>query len=412
MSTMTCTNNVSTLADVNSVLVVKRTFFEVVDESVGIFPNGACRRVCSDPSLFGTCEREQLRLASSGREDDVEFEMNGLSDTETTPGDIAQNGAGTADSTEPSEHESEAHEPESSASGVSVPCCYNSSTVADDASEKESTLGRLVSENARLALENKLLRDNARLTLENKLLSQGLMSKGSMAFASWWQQHCESPDAEAEPGMQLPEPGNSMQQGNTPDRSGGNQAVPVARLNRSSHPSLAKAGSRAAADKGRSVQQMAKHHAAKDEARTTIMLRNLPNNYSRAMVLAMLNDEGFALKYNFLYLPIDFKSHACLGYAFINLVSTEATAEMWNTFNGYSKWMLPSRKVCSVSWSGPHQGLTAHVERYRNSPVMHPSIPDEYKPVVFEEGVRVVFPPPTKAPRAPRVRSHREHAAA
>ena len=28
-------------------------------------------------------------------------------------------------------------------------------------------------------------------------------------------------------------------------------------------------------------------------------------------------------------------------------------------------------KVCRVTWSGPHQGLAAHVERYRNSPVMH-----------------------------------------
>ena len=30
----------------------------------------------------------------------------------------------------------------------------------------------------------------------------------------------------------------------------------------------------------------------------------------------------------------------------------------------------------------------AHVERYKNSPVMHKSVPDEYKPVIFADGVR------------------------
>lgn len=142
------------------------------------------------------------------------------------------------------------------------------------------------------------------------------------------------------------------------------------------------------------------------ELRTTVMLRNLPNNYTRAMVLQMLDDEGFAAKYNFLYLPIDFHSRACLGYAFINLMEPALVPRFFAKFSGYSKWVLPSRKMCGVSWSGPHQGLMAHAERYRNSPVMHASVPDEYKPVVLQDGVRVAFPPPTKAPRAPRLRHH------
>ena len=28
-------------------------------------------------------------------------------------------------------------------------------------------------------------------------------------------------------------------------------------------------------------------------------------------------------------------------------------------------------QVCEVSWSGPKQGFKAHVDRYKNSPVMH-----------------------------------------
>jgi phosphatidylglycerophosphate synthase len=51
-----------------------------------------------------------------------------------------------------------------------------------------------------------------------------------------------------------------------------------------------------------------------------------------------------------------------------------------------------------------HKGLGAHIERYRNSPVMHESVPDEYKPAMYTRGVRVPFPPPTKNLRMPRIR--------
>lgn len=135
------------------------------------------------------------------------------------------------------------------------------------------------------------------------------------------------------------------------------------------------------------------------------MLRNVPNNYTRAMLLGMLDDEGFAGCYDFLYLPVDFNSGACLGYAFVNLVDPSFVERFWVTFDGYARWLLPSRKVCRVSWSGPHQGLEAHVARYRNSPVMHETVRDEFKPVLFSNGYRMAFPGPSKLPRAPRIRN-------
>lgn len=143
------------------------------------------------------------------------------------------------------------------------------------------------------------------------------------------------------------------------------------------------------------------------QGRTTVMLRNLPNNYNRTMLLAMLDSEGFKGQYNFLYLPVDFKSKACLGYAFVNLITPEVVPVFHRKFEGFSKWALPSRKVCAVSWSGPHQGLEEHIERYRNSPVMHDTVPEEYKPLLFERGVRMAFPPPSKNPQVPRVRNLR-----
>merc|ERR1719261_1962055 len=140
------------------------------------------------------------------------------------------------------------------------------------------------------------------------------------------------------------------------------------------------------------------------EWRTTVMLRNMPNNYTRDMLLDLVNSMGFTGCYDFAYLPVDFKSQAGLGYAFINFVSTAEAQRCFERFEGFSDWRVPSEKVCTVTWGSPYQGLEAHIERYQNSPVMHHSIPDEWKPVLLEDGVRVVFPAPTKPIKTPKIR--------
>lgn len=153
------------------------------------------------------------------------------------------------------------------------------------------------------------------------------------------------------------------------------------------------------------AEQQPRTKADQVESRTTVMLRNMPNNYTRAMLLALLDEEGFAGKYDFLYIPFDFSRRAGLGYAFINLVDAASAQRFWRTFNGFSRWVIPTAKVSTVSWSDPLQGLAANVERYRNSPVMHPKVPEEYRPVLLKNGVRVEFPKPTKAIRPPMSRS-------
>jgi hypothetical protein len=141
-----------------------------------------------------------------------------------------------------------------------------------------------------------------------------------------------------------------------------------------------------------------------NDDRTTLMFRNLPNDYTRTQFLDMLDSEGFNGYYSFVYLPTDFKNFAGFGYAFVNFAKHEGAVKAKQYFQGFKQWKVPSRKVCDVVWSGPVQGLSAHTERYRNSPVMHDSVPDEYKPLVFVDGVRVPFPPPTRRIRPPRVR--------
>jgi len=142
--------------------------------------------------------------------------------------------------------------------------------------------------------------------------------------------------------------------------------------------------------------------------RTTLMLRDIPNNYTRQMLLALLDREGFPpTVMNFLYYPVDFRLHAGLGYCFINFLEEADVLAFWSHFEGFSEWELPSRKVAHVSWALPLQGYDQCVSRYRNSQVMHHSVPDEFRPLLFKQGERVPFPAPTKTIRNPRYRRMR-----
>jgi len=144
-------------------------------------------------------------------------------------------------------------------------------------------------------------------------------------------------------------------------------------------------------------------HATFDnkESRTTLMLRNLPLDYTRDMLLHLLDKEGFAGKYDFLYLPVDFLTSAGLGYAFLNMVSATDADLLRTGLSGFNSWSVPSNKVCTVAWSAPLQGLQAHIDRYRNSAVMQRSVPEEFKPAIFKDGVQVAFPRPTKRLKKP-----------
>lgn len=133
-----------------------------------------------------------------------------------------------------------------------------------------------------------------------------------------------------------------------------------------------------------------------EDNRTTLMLRNLPNDYNREMFLDMLDLECLAGEYDFVYFPMDFKTGSGLGYAFVDFTSHEEALRAWKLLHGYNDWLVPSAKICDVCWSSPVQGFRANVQRYRNSPVMHHKVPDSCKPVVFSNGMRIQFPAPKK----------------
>lgn len=110
--------------------------------------------------------------------------------------------------------------------------------------------------------------------------------------------------------------------------------------------------------------------------------------------LHTLND-----KFDFIYMPIDFRNGCNVGYAFINFCSTEARQRFVSNFHGVEVCKclpgLNSRKVAEVT-PASIQGVQNNVQRLRNSPVMSKLIfnPD-WMPLIFDElGNSLPFPPP------------------
>lgn len=127
------------------------------------------------------------------------------------------------------------------------------------------------------------------------------------------------------------------------------------------------------------------------ERRTTVVFRNLPKQLSRKEFLLALDDQGFAGRYDFVYVPLDFAKSVCFGYAVVNFV--EPSIAHWATLMPFA---IEGRSI-RVDWSTSQQGLQSLIERYRKSFVTSESVKGVCKPLVFVHGSAVPFPTDSRA---------------
>jgi len=149
----------------------------------------------------------------------------------------------------------------------------------------------------------------------------------------------------------------------------------------------------------------AKKAKSNKDTRTSLMIQNVPADCTNTMMVEMLNSAGLSGKYDFVYAPTDFRTYTAFGYAFVNFTNNKNAVQALNVLGGLtcSTWS-EQKTALEVNWCETHQGLKVHVNKYQNSPVMHPSVLDEYKPLIFKNGVRQPFPLPTKVIKEPRLR--------
>jgi len=126
---------------------------------------------------------------------------------------------------------------------------------------------------------------------------------------------------------------------------------------------------------------------------TTVMLRNIPNKYSREKLAAQLQTDGFGRDVDFIYLPIDFRNKCNVGYAFLNFRTPKACHRFAGEYHRRDATeKLPgfkSRKICEVS-EARCQGRQENIRRLQGSQVMQ-QLADrpEWLPLLFDTNGKV-----------------------
>jgi len=103
---------------------------------------------------------------------------------------------------------------------------------------------------------------------------------------------------------------------------------------------------------------------------TTLMIRHIPNVYTRSMMVEELEALGLDGLYDFLYLPIDKSTQWNVGYAFVNFVNPAAASMCVAAMTDYVFRCFEhnSGKVTQVSIAHI-QGLVRNLEYYSNTAV-------------------------------------------
>jgi len=122
---------------------------------------------------------------------------------------------------------------------------------------------------------------------------------------------------------------------------------------------------------------------------TTIMLRNLPNKFTSDLLTEMLNNQGYNKRFDYIYLPIDFRNRCNMGYAFVNFRRGKDAKDCKDKLVKFKDWkFIKSNKLLETSYADV-QGFEANVERFRKSNISSQDLPEDCKPLIFENGHRI-----------------------
>jgi len=144
------------------------------------------------------------------------------------------------------------------------------------------------------------------------------------------------------------------------------------------------------------ILEPARPRAASDSAHpgvlnkpTTVMLKNVPREYSRTGLCEELAAVGFGYAIDFLYLPIDVSTGHNAGHAFVNVRTKDALRDFTKAFDGVpAKVCLPrhvSAKTCAVVITEV-QGRDANMKKLCTAPNLNKwTQNDELQPLFLDD---------------------------
>jgi len=98
---------------------------------------------------------------------------------------------------------------------------------------------------------------------------------------------------------------------------------------------------------------------------TTLMLQNIPTRFTQRSLLRKVNRAGFLRQYDFFYLPLDKRSRANRGFAFVNFLSPGRAKRFVKSFDGRTLEHSGVAKTVRVKLA-KLQGIDMLTQRFRD----------------------------------------------
>jgi hypothetical protein len=96
---------------------------------------------------------------------------------------------------------------------------------------------------------------------------------------------------------------------------------------------------------------------------TTVMIRNIPSQYTQVKLMREINGAGFLGRFDFIFLPKDPRSKGNRGFAFCNFDSPQSAELFYQTYHGKKLRNFASDKVVEVV-PADVQGFEGNAEHY------------------------------------------------
>ncbi|CAE7595833.1 ML3 [Symbiodinium natans] len=133
------------------------------------------------------------------------------------------------------------------------------------------------------------------------------------------------------------------------------------------------------------------HGRGRAEGETTVVLTGLPKTLNAEILLDLL-DKEFPCCYDFFYLPMYLDQLENTGLAYINFRDHEKALECQHYFEGSINWGGHiSDRPCKAQWSSI-QGYEANITRHRKAAWNDKNLPEDCKPMAFDEQGRRLPP--------------------